>query len=706
KGLLAYSTVSKLGAIIAMLGLPDSIGLKAAAIGILAHALYKATFFLLAGTIEHATGTRNLDQLGGLRRHLPVSFYTAVLVGLSMAGFPPLLGFVAKETLLEAMLPEHGLTLLPIIVVTSASVLTVLAAFLFVWDVFVSRADQQYPHFHAPHNGIHIGPALLAVMSLLTGIFIAPLLESIVGSAIGKDIKLYLIPSNLNPLENHAFGLSLLVLFAGPALFVVRRYWLNMPWFNLPTGINLYKAFIDIIEWIGDQLLRSQNGKLRYYLAVIMGVVSVLMLIGGAQNIHGLSIDITANKAIDSVKIMTILLAIGSTAASIFLRRHLLAALSLGIAGYAIGGLFLLEPAPDVALVQFLVETLATVLIILMIARISMRQRREVMNVLWDGSDDTHFGVLRDAAIAVIIGMSVGIFALAAVDDRQARIETLEQVEQDVIDEGVILPEIVRPIAMWHLENTYKETEATDVVAAILADFRGTDTLLEISVFSLAALGVMTLLAVPKGREILIGKNVRDVMQSMAQSQEIERQQSSGNKLDTSQMQQIRTKTFPLPEKPDQYGAYGDEHSISRLSTPLTRMTATVVLPFALLISIAHVLYGGTAPGDGFTAGVVSGLAIAVWYVIFGYYETKGRLWWLRPGRLISIGLVIALGNAVLGMIFSEGFLNIMKLDVHNPPAGLHFVSTIVFDFAIYLTVFGGVTAIMEAIAHPGEEAL
>ncbi len=104
KGLLAYSTVSTLGAIVAMIGLPGQHGLKAAFLGIIAHALYKSALFLVAGTIEHATGTRLIDHLGGLRRSMPIMFLVTVISSLSMAGVPFLLGFVAKETLLDAML--------------------------------------------------------------------------------------------------------------------------------------------------------------------------------------------------------------------------------------------------------------------------------------------------------------------------------------------------------------------------------------------------------------------------------------------------------------------------------------------------------------------------------------------------------------------------------------------------------------------------
>ncbi|MFW5691712.1 MAG: proton-conducting transporter membrane subunit, partial [Chloroflexota bacterium] len=216
KALLAYSTVSKLGAIIALIGLPEAHGLKGAIIGIIAHALYKATFFLLAGTVEHSTGTRNLDSLGGLRKHMPVGFFIAAAVGLSMAGFPPMVGFAAKEFLLDEMLPLNGISVIPVIIAFLASIFTVVAALLFVWDVFVSRPDTEYDHYHAPSWGLHVGPALLAVVSLVGGLFIAQLFGDLVNNILGKPTSLYLIPPELNPLENTAFGLSIAVLIMGP----------------------------------------------------------------------------------------------------------------------------------------------------------------------------------------------------------------------------------------------------------------------------------------------------------------------------------------------------------------------------------------------------------------------------------------------------------------------------------------------------------
>jgi multisubunit Na+/H+ antiporter MnhB subunit len=130
---------------------------------------------------------------------------------------------------------------------------------------------------------------------------------------------------------------------------------------------------------------------------------------------------------------------------------------------------------------------------------------------------------------------------------------------------------------------------------------------------------------------------------------------------------------------------------------------ARLVLPFAFLISAIHILYGGSAPGDGFTAGVISGLAVASWYLVFGYEQAKARLGWLHPSAFIGMGIALALGNAALPLVFDGSFLGITIVRELTLPAGLKLSSTLVFELAIFLTVFGGVSAVMEAIAHPRE---
>lgn len=655
KALLAYSTISSLGGLVALIGLPEAHGLKAALIGVTAHALYKATLFLLTGTIEHATGTRSLNALGGLRQHMPGGAIIAGVVSLSMLGVPPLLGYLAKETLLDAMLPNAPLTLLPIVIVFAGSVFTGIVALLFLWEVFLRPLPANshlFDHYHAPSIGLQLGPALMAGASLLLGITLNQTIVPLVNLSLEQDVSLYLIPPD--GLANRAFQLSLLVLVAAPLLFSLRRYWLRLPELRLPRGIDVYTYLINRINSIGDLFLRSQSGRVRNYLALILASLAGFILLANATftdifNLSDLRFEFP-NPAVDVLRVTLLLLALGAGVATIVFKQHLLAALAMGMLGYSVGGLFLLEPAPDVALVQFLVETMGTVLIILMITRISLKQRERMIAITYTSRPR----IIRDIIISTTVGTAVGLFALSAVVNRPATLE------------------LSAPISLWHLQNSYGELGITDVVGGIVTDFRGTDTLLEITVFSVAALGVMTILTLPQAGELLLGHPLDKLQRSIVLS-------NPEDELETEQ----------------------DERAKSRLSTPLTRLVARLTLPFALLIAFAHILYGGTAPGDGFTAGIVVGLIVALWYVIFGYFEARESLNWLVPGRLIVVGLLLALANALVPVLIGSEFLRIQNFG--DAPAGLHLASTTIFELSIFLTVLGGVSTIMEAIAHPRE---
>ena len=189
KGLLAYSTVSKLGAIVAMIGLPGQNGLKAALLGIIAHALYKSALFLVAGTIDHATGTRVIDQLGGLRRQMPILFLVTIISALSMAGIPFLLGFVAKETLLDAMLHySEPQTILILGAVMLSSVFTAVAAYILIYDVFWKPARREI-HFHQPPSLIRLGPVILSLGSLFLGVLVEPVIVPLLELAVPKNLN-------------------------------------------------------------------------------------------------------------------------------------------------------------------------------------------------------------------------------------------------------------------------------------------------------------------------------------------------------------------------------------------------------------------------------------------------------------------------------------------------------------------------------------
>lgn len=628
KGCLAYSTVSQLGALVALIGLPQAEGIKAVMVGILAHALYKGALFLTVGAVDHATGTRDLDKLGGLRTLMPGFALVAAISALAMAGVPPLFGFIAKELLLEASLKTLPTFLTLGVVVVSAALTVGMAAILF-WDVFMGRQSAYLAdhHPHAPVRWMSAGPLGMAGLSLVFGLGIGPLITPLVQPAVGKTISLYLFPPGG---INQAFILSLVALGAGVVIFATRPIWRAWSLPALPSGRELFEQLVAGVEWCADQLLKSQNGRIRHYLIVILLAVIALMSTTGLQNVIDFSrLRIEIRGAADVLKIVLIALSLGATLTSVLFKKHLLAALALGVAGYSIGGLFLLEPAPDVALVQFLVETIATVLIVMILARTSEAERSEAMENLWSGS---RFSLWRDIAISAGVGIGVTLFALAAVASREDS----------------------QTVANWHLENALPQTSVNDVVASIVTDFRGMDTLIEISVFGMAALGVLTLLA---------GVRAND------------------------------SKSEPVEIAPSYTFAFSDA---------LNRFAARVVLPVALLVAMSHILYAGAAPGDGFTAGVIAGLAVALWYIVFGYEETRARLRWLHPAPMIGVGLTLALVNAALPLLFEREFLAFTLLPI-NLPASIKLASTTIFEIAIFSTVFGGISAIMEALTHPRE---
>ncbi len=652
KALLAYSTVSKLGAIVAMLGLPGQIGIKAALVGIIAHALYKSALFLVAGTIDHATGTRYIDMLGGLRQRMPALFAVTVISALSMAGMPFLLGFVAKEVLLDAMLHYEGrLSALVMLIVLFSAAFTAMAAYMLIYDVFLKKPRHKI-HFHQPPALISLSPLLLSLLSLTLGFLLEPVIVPLLEPAVPKSFELYLFAG-----FNEVFFLSLGVLLGGFALFVARKPLIARIGFPLSCDM-IYAEMLEYIGWAGRSVLHTQSGFVRYYLAIILGAVSLVLIASGTLS------DLTADQSFfpsdlsltitDLAKIFMLILTVTAGMLTVVVREHVKAAIAYGVIGYAIGVIFLIEHAPDVALVQLLVETMATVLIIIMLGRIRTRTRLNVIQNLWTGRHGYNLGLIRDLVISVTIGGAVFIFSLIALQSRPAQ----------------------QSVAQWHLENA-RVVDTEDVVGAIVADFRGTDTLLEIAVFTTAALGVLTLLA--RGR------------QSGSSFVPRTAQISSLREFDEEVVDEIQDATS--------------------LSTPFTRTVSYIVLPIAILIGIAQILYGGTGPGDGFTAGVTIGLAISLWYIVLGYDEAKRQLPWFRPEIITRLGLVIAIVNAAIPILLGKGFMGHVQYDkalgIYELVSafGLHITSSLIFEIAIAITVMGGLGIIMEAIAYPAARA-
>lgn len=666
KGLLAYSTVSWLGALVGMIGLPDSLGIKAAIVGIIAHALYKAALFLSAGTIDHNTGTRMIDNLGGLRKQMPIITVVVVISCLSMAGLPIFFGFVAKEVLLDVWLEASNLFVggqISYWFICISAALTGTAGFIFIWDVFF-KAPTEEIHYHASPIWLSLAPLVLAIGTTIFGLMLDPpitLIEDIVAIGTPKAINIHLLPSTLT---NPIFLTSMAIVASGFMVFLIRGLWLpllsNLP---LPRTTDIYRGLLNATDWIGDQVVKTQNGQVRYYLLVILGTVSVTVLSTGVLA------DLAAGEALafsmgeldveTVLRAVLLILIIVAAAYSVMVRSHLTAALALGILGYAVGGLFLIEPAPDVSLVQFLIETMATVLVIIMLGRISRNQRYDVMKKLWKGRTmfrGFNLGIIRDILISGLVGLAMFFFALTALVNRPDRESIVE----------------------YHLQSTYEEVGVEDVVGAIVADYRGMDTIIEVFVFSVAALGVLTIL--------------------------------------TRGYAQVNP-FAPNPEKVKVQSEFSDEsveqvQDATNLSTPFTRLVARLVLLLSFLVALSHIVNGSAAPGDGFTAGAIAGLATALWYVVFGYKEAKERLNMFKPYRLVRAGLIIVVVNAVIPIIFGlHGGTFLAHVDYGKDLGisellhrfGLELTSGLFFEIGIALTVFGGLGIIVEAIAHPTE---
>jgi len=666
KGLLAYSTVSWLGALVGMIGLPESLGIKAAIVGIIAHALYKAALFLSAGTIDHNTGTRIIDNLGGLRKQMPIIATVVVISCLSMAGLPIFFGFVAKEVLLDVWLEaEFAGAQISYWFICISAALTGTVGFIFIWDVFFKEPTEEI-HYHASPIWLSIAPLVLAIGTTVFGLMLDPpitVIEDIIAIGTPKAISLHLLPSSFT---NPIFLTSMAIVASGFVVFLIRGVWLpilsSLP---LPRTTDIYRGLLNATDWIGDQVVKTQNGQVRYYLIVILGTVAVTVLSTGvlADLAAGepLAFSVGELDAETVFRAVLLLLTIVAAAYSVLVRSHLTAALALGILGYAVGGLFLMEPAPDVSLVQFLIETMATVLVIIMLGRISQGQRYDVMNKLWKGRTmfrGFNLGIVRDILISGLVGLAIFFFALTALVNRPDR----------------------ESIAGYHLENTYEEIHVEDVVGAIVADYRGMDTVIEVFVFSTAALGVLTILTRGYARVNPFAPDPTTVKrQSEFSDESIEQVQDATN-----------------------------------LSTPFTRLVARLVLLLSFLVALSHIINGSAAPGDGFTAGAIAGLATSLWYVIFGYQEAKERLKLFRPYRLVRAGLVIVVVNAVIPIIFGlHGGTFLAHVDYGKDLGinemlhrfGLELTSGLFFEIGIALTIFGGLGIIMDAIAHPTEIA-
>lgn len=464
KRILAYSTVSALGALVMLIGLGTEIAVKAALVFLLVHSLYKAALFLVAGNIDHATGSRDITRLGGLGRAMPYTAVAAGLAALAMAGMAPFLGFVSKELLYEAALYAPQWALVLVALALAANILNVVVAGLVAVRPFFGVQTETSGHAHEGGWQLALGPLLLALLGLaagfvllpLGGMVIAPAAMAVVGMPVTVKLAMW---HGINPM----LILSLVTLLAGSIAYFGRERLLALvhPW---PRGEQWgpSRGYIVAIEGLkeGSKFLTRhvQSGQLRRYVNVVLTTAAILL--GGGlwlgtpwQWPHALGVV----RGYEAVIAAMMLFAAGMATR---VRSRLTAVVALGVVGYGMTLLFALFSAPDLAMTQFAIETLTVLVFVLVLYRlprfVAFTRPRE------------RFG---DAIVAISFGLVMTIVVLIA----------------------VALPHPI-DLATFYAQNSLTAANGRNVVNVILVDFRSLDTLGEITVLVIAAIGVFTLM--------------------------------------------------------------------------------------------------------------------------------------------------------------------------------------------------------------------
>ncbi|HSW49151.1 MAG TPA: putative monovalent cation/H+ antiporter subunit A [Bryobacteraceae bacterium] len=463
KQLLAYSTVSVLGILTFLVGLGTGYATEAMAVFLVAHCLYKGALFLVAGTVDHETGTRDVERLGGLWRSMPFTATAGVLASLSMAGLPPMFGFIGKEMLYEAGLraPLHAVLLTKVLVVTAILLFAVAGAVGFRPFYGGSPSTPKHPHEGPP--SLWLGPLLLASGGLLLGLAPAQMENAVryvvLSVAPGQPAKVEL---SLFHGLNTALLLSAASVLGGLAIHRARRRVIRLGG-NLGLGrwgpARGYDAALASLGRLAAAQTRLlQSGYLRYYLLTVVGAAVALtgfaLIRGGHVPRPPVFADVHWHEAaLAAIILLSVLVAVRTAS-------RLTAVAALGVVGTAIAVLFGLFGAPDLAMAQIAVETLIVVLLVLVLYHLPDFSRLTPRG-----------GRRRDAVVAIAGGalMASLVLAAAAVPHSPG-------------------------VAAYYLENSYPLAQGRNVVNVILIDFRALDTLGEITVVAVAGLGLFALL--------------------------------------------------------------------------------------------------------------------------------------------------------------------------------------------------------------------
>jgi multicomponent Na+:H+ antiporter subunit A len=469
KKILAYTTISALGVMVFLIGIGTTLAIQAAMVLLLAHALYKGTLFMVAGNIDHETGTRDVSKLGGLVRKLPVTAYAAVLASLSMAGVLPFFGFISKEVLYEASLEFSAGNILIMLVVFISAVIFTAIAIEIAYAVFFGPYKETPKKAHEAPPMMLAGPVTLATLGLFGGLFAQLLASPLLGSSA---IAVLNVDHPLKLALWHGFtlvlGLSFLTLLCGYLLFRVRfkiREWAPRldNFYKYGPEAGYQKIIPGLLNIATAQTRFFQNGSLRNYISTIIGTFIFLILL--TLLTHNLEFDLMQRLSMfTELRIYEVVIT-GLIIIAFFViinsKSRLTTLVAMGVLGYGIAVIFLFYGAPDVAMTQFLIETLTVVLFVLILHRLPS---------IAGGKRYAGAGYI---VVSVAFGLVMTYLLLLIT--------------------GFPLDSELRNI---YADNSYPLGKGRNVVNVILVDFRQLDTLGEIVVLAIAGIGIFSMIKV------------------------------------------------------------------------------------------------------------------------------------------------------------------------------------------------------------------
>ncbi|MDX9686170.1 monovalent cation/H+ antiporter subunit A [Halopseudomonas formosensis] len=649
KGLLAYSTISHLGLITALLGIGTPLAMVAAIFHTLNHATFKASLFMAVGIIDHESGTRDMRKLRGLYHLMPHTATLAIVASAAMAGVPFLNGFISKEMFFAEtlMVGSSDNWWMPLAAVTMG-VFSVAYSLRFI-NVFFGKPATDLPSTpHEPPRWMRFPVEVLVVFCLIVGIIpglsVGPLLHNSVQSVLGDMTPYYSLALW------HGFNIPLIMSFValggGVLFYTVLRVRFNLQQVDrVPVlyRFNGKQAYENIMLEMRSAASRLERllGTRRLQPQLVL-IVSVCLLAGVAAAASAPGVWTAMQPSTPHLPFAALWLigCVCAVAAAWQAKYHRLAALALvGGAGLVVCLTFLWLSAPDLALTQLMVETVTTVLILLGLRWLPPR----LLDIERDKRENriARSRRTRDFILAVASGL-----AMAA------------------ISYLVLMLPAGAGIGGFFLERSLSEGGGSNVVNVLLVDFRGFDTMGEIAVLGIVALTVYGLL-----------RRFRPAPESM---------------------------TLP-PQQTNPVDPAGSQQPAEQAETGYLMVPGVylrLLLPMILVCALYFFMRGHNLPGGGFVAGLLFSVGIIIQYMLAGTVWVESRLH-LQPHRWLALGLALAVLTGLGALVLGYPFLTSHTAHFELPLLGeLHLPSAFFFDLGVFSVVVGATMLILTALAH------